>query len=425
MPRKLTHIIRDWWSKVTVTVVDQAVFSGANFVVHILLARWFQSSEYGEFVIIFSIFLIIGGIQNSLIVMPMSVFGPRHDDKSLGDYLSQLSWLHIVVTIGTAMVSVLVAVGLTGSDLHATIWALPVSAPLIVQLYTARRFAYMKSKPGAALRLSIIYSIILLGGILVMRNLMILSSSSAFVWMGIASFITSIAHWRYLELPRLSRFRIAEIHDVFVSHWKYGRWVLGESIAQSLATGLFPILLGFFGELRHAGEFRAMKNLVMPLEQFLVAMTLLLLPWASKRHVTEGDRAFVHTVSTILAVFTALAGAYVVVMLLGGEWLTVLLYGDSEYLDSVWLLKYFGAGAVITAVGSALTIALRAAMRPSTVFWSVTGSAVATLSLGIALVALFDLRGVAIAYLVSLSLQASILSWFAMQLYRSPTNVER
>lgn len=406
----------------TVTVVDQAVFSGANFVVHILLARWFQSDEYGEFAIIFSIFLIIGGIQNSLIVVPMSVFGPRHNDSSLGEYLSQLSWLHIVVTIGTATVSILVAISLTGSDLHASIWALPLSAPLIIQLSTVRRLAYMKSKPGAALRLSIIYAIALLGGILVLRNLMILSSFSAFVCMGIASFIASIAHWRNLELPRPTPFRITEIRDVFVSHWKYGKWVLGESIMQSLATGLFPIFLGFFGELRQAGEFRAMRNLVLPLEQFLVAMTLLLLPWASKRHAAEGDRKFVHTMRIILALFTALAGAYVIVMLLGGAWLTVLFYGESEYVNSVWLLRYLGAGAVITAIGSTLVIALRAAMRPSAVFWSVTGSALVTLSLGIVLVVLFEIRGVAIAYVISLSIQASILSWFGIQLYRNPTN---
>ena len=61
-----------------------------------------------------------------------------------------------------------------------------------------------------------------------------------------------------------------------------------------------------------------MRNLVLPLEQFLVAMTLLLLPWASKRHAAEGDRKFVHTMRIILAFFTALAGAYVIVMLLGG-----------------------------------------------------------------------------------------------------------
>ena len=40
-----------WLKKGSLAVLDQGLFSGANFVVNILLARWLTPEEYGAFAV--------------------------------------------------------------------------------------------------------------------------------------------------------------------------------------------------------------------------------------------------------------------------------------------------------------------------------------------------------------------------------------
>ena len=41
------------------SIADQAMLSGSNFTLNILLARWLESAEYGAFTLVFSIFLFL------------------------------------------------------------------------------------------------------------------------------------------------------------------------------------------------------------------------------------------------------------------------------------------------------------------------------------------------------------------------------
>jgi hypothetical protein len=40
-----------WFKKGSLAVLDQGLFSGANFIVNILLARWLAPEEYGAFAV--------------------------------------------------------------------------------------------------------------------------------------------------------------------------------------------------------------------------------------------------------------------------------------------------------------------------------------------------------------------------------------
>src|SRR5690348_2243243 len=55
--------------------LDQGMFSFANFIMNVFLARALSPSEYGVFAVGQSLFLFIVGFQNALIIEPMSVLG--------------------------------------------------------------------------------------------------------------------------------------------------------------------------------------------------------------------------------------------------------------------------------------------------------------------------------------------------------------
>src|SRR6266481_1993479 len=71
--------VRVWGLKSVLSLVDQALTSGAGFAVNIFLARWLAPALYGAFAVAFAAALFVAGFHNVLLLEPLSVFGPaRH-----------------------------------------------------------------------------------------------------------------------------------------------------------------------------------------------------------------------------------------------------------------------------------------------------------------------------------------------------------
>jgi len=67
-------------------LADQAMVSGVNFLVGILLARLLGVAEYGRFVLAFSAVLFLNSIQMSLILSPMMVLDEKKDQDEQPAY---------------------------------------------------------------------------------------------------------------------------------------------------------------------------------------------------------------------------------------------------------------------------------------------------------------------------------------------------
>src|SRR5207244_1084817 len=87
-------------------VLDQGMFSVANFGANILLAKWMSKAQYGAFAVAFALFLLLGTFHNALIIEPMLVFGNDRYGKRLKRYLGALLYGHAAVTlIGAALLA--------------------------------------------------------------------------------------------------------------------------------------------------------------------------------------------------------------------------------------------------------------------------------------------------------------------------------
>ena len=75
------HLVH-WGKKGGLTLLDQGLFSGANFLVNILLARWLAPEEYGAFAVAYSIFLLLAAFHTAVLTEPMMIFGAgKYVDK--------------------------------------------------------------------------------------------------------------------------------------------------------------------------------------------------------------------------------------------------------------------------------------------------------------------------------------------------------
>jgi hypothetical protein len=91
--------LKTWGIKGGLSVLDQGLYSGANFVMNILLARWLLPSHYGVFSIAFAVYLFAYQIHNAIIIEPMSVLGLAKMHHRLPNYLRDQIKIHFVVSL--------------------------------------------------------------------------------------------------------------------------------------------------------------------------------------------------------------------------------------------------------------------------------------------------------------------------------------
>jgi O-antigen/teichoic acid export membrane protein len=291
----ITHVLKagkKWGGKVAFSVADQAILSGSNFALNILLARWLSPAEYGVFALAFTVFIFISGFHNALILEPMSVLGSTRFAERLPKYLGNLIWLHFALSGGISALIAFIALVLQGRTFSGALWAIALTAPFILLFWLFRQAYYLKAKPVWSTMSALLYAVVLFLGLIILSQHQWLSGFSAFLTMGIASAIASSLGWFFLEIRPNEVLPVSphsEFSSISQQHWEYGKWVVSSNLLFWLSSGIFLPLAGAFAGLEQVGALKALQNLTLPMDQTLTVMSLLLLPWASKQRQKNGN----------------------------------------------------------------------------------------------------------------------------------------
>lgn len=402
--------LRRWLGRGALAAVDQALISGSNFAVNILLARWLGARQYGLYALAYSVFLFLTGFHSSLLVEPMSVFGPARFRAAIPQYVRRLvafHWLAAAVLGAGGVVVVMVVVRPAPTEL---VWAmLPVFA-LVPLFWMLRRAAYLQADPSVGPLAALIYNVVSFASLGVLRSAGMLGLGTAFLTQSLGALAASVYLMRRLrpvedaggvDLTRATLVR---------THWDYGQWACATNVVYWLAGEAYVALIGVFLSVEDIASLRAMQNLTAPFPQLVTALTMLLLPQASAAFTDSGVRGLQRVVGRAGALVATGAVGYFLFLLVAGDRVRVLLYGD-KYAGAAHLLPYIAGAAALTAVAQALLLGLRGMQAASTVFRAYVVAAVVTVVAGAALTRTFGLAGaVSGVVLTSLALVAS-LGW--------------
>jgi O-antigen/teichoic acid export membrane protein len=402
-----------WAGKGSLAVLDQGIISGSNFLTGVLLARWLTPEAYGAYALAFSIFLFLSSFHNALLIEPMCVFGAASYARRLPSYVGKLLKMHVGLTVslsGLLAVSIAILQYLTGSAaLSLALWGACIATPLVLFFWLCRRALYLRMAPALAVRGASVYCLALIFLLLVFKRLEWLSAFTAFL---IQSF-AAVAAGALLLVSLRPEFDSQSGPSSWVighQHWRYGRWVVATAFVYWLSGNAYYLIVAVFMRMRDVAVLRALQNFTLPLVQFLGAINLLLLPWASARFAKEGHVGLQRGVQQITLLFVGAASVYLAMLSVFGGKLMAILYAG-RYADSAYLLTLAAAPVVVLAASQGSVIAVQAMQAPAEVFLGYSVSGGLTILAGVALARYWGLVGALFGTLISSLAFCLVITW--------------
>ncbi len=360
--------LRAWGLMSALALLDQGLFSGAGFLVNLLLARWLAPASYGAFAVAFAVFLFIAGFHNVLLLEPLTVMGPGRHSGNLPAYFRAQFAIHFVLVGGLALAGVLAGLVawrmVPGSPLVGAIFGSALMLPLLLLLWLARRMCYVHHRPGVAVAGSGAYLVLIIAGLAALRHFGWATPFLAFLLMGLASVIAS-----GVLVERLGSPQHQEQHSAIPwraalrENWTYGRWLVGSAVLYSISSQMQMFLVAGIVGLGTAGVLRAMQLPSLLMTQVITATGLLFLPilsrdFGNKRVVHMRHKAAMLNVG--LCLISVLFASF---LLLCSRWSEHLLFGG-KYAAFAWLMPVLALVPLANGVSTGYSMALRASGRP-------------------------------------------------------------
>ncbi|MGA3196206.1 MAG: polysaccharide biosynthesis C-terminal domain-containing protein [Terriglobales bacterium] len=395
---------------------DQVLAIGGMFVVNLALARARSREEYGIFTLSYSVFTFLAGLYNAALLEAYTIYGSGRYHGSLRAY-EKLLW-RANAWFSTGLTALLLSVWLA---LH---WLFPaLASPALLgmgltcgALLTAsfrRRTFYIQRRPDLALRYSSVFFAACVGLLALAMRLGWLNGLSAFVIAALAWGVAALFTGRdkagrdkaagdeagETVAGDASDF-LADIPDYWREHWKYSRWVLVTALVFQFTGQAYFWVVAAFLSLKDVAELRAMYNLVQPVEQGFVAVTLLVLPQMALQFAAGETTKLRRMWRQCSLAFAGMSSAFALIVGVGSlRWLH-LLYGG-KFDDAAPLLRWYVLLPVVMGLGHAANAALKATEKPKAVFHAYLASGAITFVLGVPLVMRWGVRGAVFGMLLS------------------------
>lgn len=385
-------------------ILDQGVFSGSNFVISILLARWMSAEQYGTYAVAFAVFLFLLNFHQALMLEPMLVFGSSVYRSSLRGYMKALLAIHAgisVVMIVGLVVSALITFRMGQADgLPLALIGIAIAAPCILLFWLTKRTFYLKLAPGPSVAGAMLYCLLTIGGLAIVYQRGLLSTFTALLLMGIGGLGASIALLAYLSLSLPKEETSPAISDTWRRHWHYGRWALGANAMMWIPINAFYPLVSKFAGLAQAGQLKALMNFASPMLQTCAALSSLMLPYAARvmsQRSSDGVNVIFRRM-TLLCVGCAIP--YWVVLIVFEKPAFRLLY-SGRYMEVAYLMPVVALASIAGSAFFGPSIVLRSLEAPKLVFAAVSISSCAAVAAGIPLTRAFGVSGAVWSIVIS------------------------
>ena len=421
---RLSALASRWMPRATMGIVDQGLFSGSNFLVNILLARWLLPDAYGSFAIAFAIYLGLAGIVCSLTLEPMMVYATTDFSGNIRDYLSKISLIHFGISGGLGLI-LLISSMFFGGQTGIVVSIAACALPFMLQVWFVRRALYCTMQLTHAAIVSLLYSLTLIGGISVLKYIDMIQPLYIYEVFVLASLVCfmyyQIAVANRAEVSSTTKISVQQIAD---RHWTFGKWLVIASAAASISTLLYAPILGLMSELEDAAAYKAIQNLAMPFGQILTVFTMMMLPVMSRVVKSDSQNRINKYIWGLTLGFGFGAFVYGMVLVLFGKQILLFLYNSMFYADYCWLIPVFALVLVIRAINQSLATIIRAYENTKTILAAKISTAVVVLFVLMIFVPIMNMHGVLLAMILGVLTEFCIVVRFFLRRKQKDGNNE-
>jgi O-antigen/teichoic acid export membrane protein len=384
------------------SLADQAVASLTNFVSGVILARATTKQEFGLYMLVFSLIVMVTDMQTSLIATPYMVYRPRLDGRASVLY-SGSTLIHQVAFSGVAVLAIAIGTFLTRFG-----WGPPgIGSVLgvllaVISLITFREFARRMCFAQLRIRTALVFDTGIgaaqVGGLLLMSRLGLLTASRAYWLIGM---VCGIGGTCWLWANRASycpRWKDA-IADLKMN-WAFGKWVFASGLLWAACTNLYPWLLAASHGAASAGVFAACAGVVSAGNPALLGIQNFVGPKIAHEYAAGGLHALRRLTFKISGLIAIPISALTIILLLWGDRFVGLLYGH-QYAGNRLIISVLACNLPIIAMTFAFSRALFAIERADLDFWLNLIAVLTMASAGIWLVRSYGPLGAALGTVVA------------------------
>jgi O-antigen/teichoic acid export membrane protein len=347
----------------------------------------------------------------------MLVLGAGRLRQELRRYLGFLLGGHLVISLLGAVLLLLIAGGFHLFDqrilLAPTLWVAFGLVFLLLPWFLRRSF-YVTARSELAALSSAIYSIGVIGSILIFRHQGLLSSSSAFAALGIGGLISSLPFVPYYFSIKTGPTGQKTLMEMLNAQWAYAKWSGPSSLLIWVPLNIFYLAIPYAGGLQGAAIFKALSNLISPVVQSNQALFMLIIPRLSQIYIEKGKATVLKYSRYLSILFITASSVYLVVLLTFGPEVLRFLYGN-KYPATASQLIFAGLLPMIIGLSTIAGSSLRAMELPNKIFIAYLAGATVAATFGVLLTLFGSVLGALIGQALSYLAIDLMLAWYLVK----------
>jgi O-antigen/teichoic acid export membrane protein len=248
-------------NKKLLVFLDQALVSGSNFVLGILLARYLGVAGYGQFALLWLIVLFFSSLQLAYIISPMLTLGAKKSLAILDKYLSTMMLLQLLFTFFLMICLYLFFEIAQLFDERWNVGDLEYIIILTTMIFLfqdfIRRYFIIKAQ---YIKLLLIDSIAYIGQIFIIFYLVlhdIINLAMAYTAISISFGLSLVIG--YINVKRV-KIKKLHVNLLILKNWQFSKWLVYSAILQWGTGNFFILVAGAILGSWAVGVIRVMQN---------------------------------------------------------------------------------------------------------------------------------------------------------------------
>lgn len=356
-------------------LTDQIGVSACNFLSTLVVAKYLSLEGFSAFGLSLTVTLFVSALHRSYLTQPMSILGIAESREALAERFKAVLLLQLM-----AWPAVLLGLVLLGSRYFPSLGvslACAFSIAMFLLQESVRRLFFTLSEIRSATAIDVVAYGGQLGLILLVGATGHLSVEGALLLMGL-SFLSSFTLGLALlpsDLRSKQRLPMSRLSGFASAHWVHSRWIALSQLFMFGSYMFVPFQIAEFGQAIWVAQYNATSSVLNVLNIIRQTIGNYLPTLAAKKFHADGLRGLERMLNKVAMQMVLGAVVVIVGLLLTGDFLVHLLYGD-RFKEAASILPIASVGPLIGMLSFVSQAGAMVLGKTEHIFYSYVGGAV-------------------------------------------------